>query len=261
MSGQAEKLHSRIEGASGPLLMLSHPLGADLTIWDAQAAALSRQFRVLRFDTRGHGRSFVPPAPATIERLALDALALLDRLEMPRVHFCGLSLGGMIGMWLAAHAPDRVERLVLANTAAQLGPPGNWDARIAAVRTGGMASIADTVLSRWFTPEFSQREPAAMAKIRATILATPPEGYAACAAAVRDMDQRASLAAIRAPTLVIAGTHDPATPPALGWAIADAIPGARYTELGAAHLSNIEAAGAFNAAVSEFLTYHQTPRP
>jgi 3-oxoadipate enol-lactonase len=240
--------------ASAPVLVLAHSLGADLTMWDAQVAALSRTFRVLRFDTRGHGGSTVVPSACDIATLAGDALGLLDRLGIARAHFCGLSLGGMVGIWLAAHAPKRIDRLVLANTAAQLGPRQNWDARIAAVRAGGMAAIADTVISRWFTPEFSHREPQTIAKIRATILATPPEGYAACAAAVRDMDQRADLAAIRAPTLVIAGRHDPATPPALGHAIADAIPGASYAELDAAHLSNVEAADAFNATVLGFLS-------
>jgi 3-oxoadipate enol-lactonase len=262
MSVPAGKIHYRIEGeVNAPVLMLSHSLGADLTMWDAQVAALSGSFRVLRFDTRGHGGSAVVPGACDIAALAGDALGLLDWLEIPRVHFCGLSLGGMIGMWLAAHAPERIDRLVLANTAAQLGPPSNWDARIAAVRAGGMAAIADTVISRWFTPEFSRREPETIAKIRAAILATPPEGYAVCAAAIRDMDQRASLAAIRAPTLVIAGTHDPATPPALCHDLADAIAGARYLEFATAHLSNVEAAGPFNTAVREFLLSAQPHHP
>jgi 3-oxoadipate enol-lactonase len=262
MSASVPHIHHRLDGnASAPVLMLSHSLGADLTMWDAQVAAFSGSIRVLRFDTRGHGGSPVVPGGCNIAALAGDALGLLDRLGIARVHFCGLSLGGMIGIWLAAHAPERIDRLVLANTAALLGPPSNWDSRIAAVRAGGMAAIADTVISRWFTPEFSRREPQAVAKIRTTILATPPEGYAACAAAVRDMDQRESLAAIRAPTLVIAGTHDPATPPALSHALADAIVGARYTELDAAHLSNVEAAGAFNAAVLDFLLSRNPIRP
>lgn len=254
MSVPAGKIHYRIEGdVNAPVLMLSHSLGADLTMWDAQVAALSGSFRVLRFDTRGHGGSAVLPGACDIAALAVDTLGLLDRLGIARVHFCGLSLGGMIGMWLAALAPERIDRLVLANTAAQLGPPSNWDARIAAVRAGGMSAIADTVISRWFTPDFVRREPQTIAKIRAAILATPSEGYAACAAAIRDMDQRASLASVRAPTLVVAGTHDPATPPALGHALAEGIHGARYIEFATAHLSNIEAAEAFNAAVREFL--------
>jgi 3-oxoadipate enol-lactonase len=259
MSASVPHIHHRFDGkVSAPVLVLAHSLGADLTMWDAQAAALSRSFRVLRYDTRGHGRSAVVPGACDIAALAHDTLGLLDRLEISRAHFCGLSLGGMVGIWLAAHAPERIDRLVLANTAALLGPRENWDARIAAVRAGGMAAIADTVIARWFTPEFSRREPPTIAPVRAAILATPPEGYAACAAAVRDMDQRGSLAAIRAPTLVIAGTHDPATPPALCRQLADAIPGASYTELPAAHLSNVECADAFNAAVLGFLS---TPPP
>jgi 3-oxoadipate enol-lactonase len=248
------RIHYRIDGdPDAPVLVLSNSLGTDLSMWDRLVAALSRSFKVLRYDSRGHGRSLVTSGPYRIELLARDVVSLLDRLEMARVHFCGLSLGGMVGIWLGAHEPARVDRLVLANTAAHLGPPEAWDARVDAIRLGGMASIADRVIERWFTPAFRASCPSDVNAVRQTLLTAPPDGYIACCAAVRDMDQRAELGSIRAPTLVIAGRHDPATPPAACRLIPDAIPRARLVELSAAHLSNIEAAEAFNAAVLGFL--------
>jgi 3-oxoadipate enol-lactonase len=248
------RIHYRVDGAlDAPVLVLSNSLGTDLSMWDRQVEALGRSFKVLRYDSRGHGRSLVTPGPYSIEVLARDVVSLLDRLEMARVHFCGLSLGGMVGLWLGAHEPARVDRLVLANTAAHLGPPEVWDARVEAVRRGGMAAVAGGVVERWFTPRFRERCPAGVGAVRHMLLAAPPEGYVACCAAVRDMDQRAELASVRSPTLVIAGRHDPATPPAAGRAVADAIRGVRLTELDAAHLSNVEAPEAFNAAVLDFL--------
>jgi 3-oxoadipate enol-lactonase len=248
------RIHNRIDGdPAAPELVLSHSVGADLFMWDRLVAALGRPFQVLRYDSRGHGRSLVTSGPYSIERLARDVVSLLDRLEIARVHFCGLSLGGMVGMWLGAHEPARVDRLILANTAAQLGPPEAWDARMEGVRRGGMASIADRVIERWFTPAFRGSGPADVDAARQALLTTPPDGYIACCAAIRDMDLRDELASIRAPALVIAGRHDPATTPADCRLIADAIPGAHLIELSAAHLSNIEAAEAFNAAVLGFL--------
>jgi 3-oxoadipate enol-lactonase/4-carboxymuconolactone decarboxylase len=228
-------------------------------MWDPQVAALSDSFRILRYDHRGHGQSSATPGPYTIETLARDVVALLDALKIARVHFCGLSLGGMVGMWLGASAPDRVEKLILANTSAQLGPPENWNSRITAVRQSGMQSISDAVLGRWFTPAFREAAPQSVSAIRQTLVSTPPEGYCSCCAAIRDMDLRSALPTIHAPTLVINGTHDPATPPAMGQQIAAAIPGAVVTELPAAHLSNIEAADGFNAALREFLLPKGSP--
>ena len=248
------RIHYRIDGdPDAPVLVLSHSVGTDLFMWDRLVAALGRAFQVLRYDSRGHGRSLVTAGPYTIELHARDVVSLLDRLKIARVHFCGLSLGGMVGMWLGAHEPARVDRLILANTAAQLGPPEAWDARIEAIRQGGMASIADRVIERWFTPAFRESCPADVDAARQTLLTAPPDGYIACCAALRDMDLRGELASIRAPTLVIAGRHDPATTPAACRLIADAIHGARLVELSAAHLSNIEASEAFNAAVVGFL--------
>jgi 3-oxoadipate enol-lactonase len=247
-------LHYQFDGPLGaPVLLLSNSLGTDLAMWEAQMPRLTRDHRVLRYDTRGHGQSSVPPGPYTIERLGTDVIALLDHLALDRVTFCGLSLGGMTGMWLGTHVPARIARLVLANTAARVAAPELYDARIDTVNAGGIAAISDAVLARWFTPSFIAREPATLIAMKAMMERTPAPGYVACCAAIRDMDQREEVKAIAAPTLVIVGSHDGATPPADGRFLAERIPGARLIELDAAHLSNIEAAPAFNAALASFL--------
>jgi 3-oxoadipate enol-lactonase len=234
--------------------VLSNSLGANLAMWDRQVAALAGSFNILRYDSRGHGRSTATPGPYSIDTLARDLLGLLDELKVARVHFGGLSLGGMVGMWLAGHEPARFDRLVLANTSALLGSADGWNTRIESVQRGGMAAIANAVMDRWFTPAFQGRFPAEVESVRQMLLEASPDGYAACCAAVRDMDQRAGLPSIRARTLVIAGTDDPATPPPMVRKLADGITGAQFCELRAAHLSNIEAAGDFNAAMLNFLT-------
>ncbi len=244
----------RIDGSrDSPAVVLSNSLGTDLAMWDPQVAALARTFRVVRYDTRGHGASTATPGPYSIERLGGDVVGLLDALDIERAHFCGLSLGGITGMWLGIHAPKRLRRLVLANTAARIGPPDNWNARIEKVRAGGMGAISQTVVERWFTKEFIAGDPDAVAAMRLMMERTPAEGYIACCAAVRDMDQREGISAIRAPTLVIAGTHDVATPAMDGRFLAEHIDAAEYVELDAAHLSNIEDAAAFTAALLAFL--------
>ncbi|WP_437526398.1 3-oxoadipate enol-lactonase [Sorangium sp. So ce726] len=248
------ELHWRMDGpADAPVVMLANSLGTTLGMWDSQVPALTRRFRVLRYDMCGHGASSVPDAPFDIERLGRDAVALLDALELSRVHFCGLSLGGAVGMWLGAHARDRLHKLVLCNTAAAFGPASLWDARIEAVARGGMAAIAEAVLDRWFTAEFRQRDPAAVERVRQMLLTTRPEGYIPACAAVRNADQRANVVDVRAPTLVIAGARDSATPPSEGRWLAEHIAGARYAELPAAHLSNIEATPLFNESVLRFI--------
>lgn len=248
------RVNYRFDGPEGaPVLVLSNSLGTDLRMWAPQVASLAGRFRILRYDTRGHGQTGVTPGPYTIEALGRDAVALLDALGIARAHFCGLSMGGMIGMWLGTHAAGRVDRLVLCNTAAQIGTPQMWAARLAMVRDEGMAAVAAVVAQRWFTPALLAAPTPQVREVCAMLAATSPDGYAACCAAVRDMDQRDSVGAIGAPTLVIAGTHDPVTPPAAGRLLAERIPGARYVELDAAHLSNIEAAERFTAAVAEFL--------
>ena len=249
------RLFHRFDGSpQRPVLVLSNSLGSDVGMWDAQVPAFAERFRVLRYDSRGHGQSAIPPGPYRIEDLGRDLLALLDALGLERVHFCGLSKGGMVGMWLAVNAPDRVERLVLCNTSAYLGPPELWNARIEAVRQSGMQAVVPQVLERWLTPEFRGRAPEVVEKVRRMLLATPPDGYAACATAIRDMDQRESISTIRAPALVVVGARDPSTPPVHGRQIAERIRGSKVVELPAAHLSNVEAADQFTAAVLEFVS-------
>lgn len=256
------RIHHRLEGAPGaPVLVLSSSLGTDLGLWDGQVPALASRYRVLRYDMRGHGASQAPPGPYSVAALARDVLGLLDALGVVRALFCGISLGGMVGQWLGMNAPERVAALVLANTSARLGPPEAWDARIAAVRAGGMESVAGAVLARWFTPGFRDRRPDEVDRVRRMLLATPPEGYAAACAAVRDMDHRASVGRIGAPTLVVSGAADPSTPPAEGRFLAERIPGARHVELDAAHLSNVEAPQAFLDAVLPFLEEHALEPP
>lgn len=252
------KLHYQLEGAEdAPLLVLSNSLGTTLDMWVPQMPALLEHFRVLRYDTRGHGQSEVTPGPYSIAQLGNDVLALLDHVKAPRAHFCGLSMGGMTGIWLGIHAPDRIDRLVLCNTSAAIGVPEMWNARIAQVRQGGMAVVIDAVLERWFTNDFLSHAPAQVDRVRAMLANTPVEGYVANCAAVRDMDQRADLGRIATPTLVIGGKYDKSTPPEHGELIAKSVPGARYVELSAAHLSNWEAAQAFTRHAVNFLRGEQ----
>jgi 3-oxoadipate enol-lactonase len=249
------RFHYRFDGAEGaPVLVLSNSLGTNLSMWDAQMPALTERFRVLRYDSRGHGRSAATPGPYTIEQLGYDALALIDALALERVRFCGLSMGGMVGQWLGAHAPQRLSQMVLCNTAARIGTPDVWNTRIEAVNKGGMAAIVDGVVARWYTPAFIAATPGAIAATREMLLTTPAQGYIASCVAVRDMDQRDSTASIAVPTLVIAGTHDGVTPPEAARFLAERIPGASYVELDAAHLSNVEAEAAFTSALTQFLS-------
>ncbi len=248
------RLHYRLEGpADGSCLVLSNSLGCTLEMWEPQLAAFSRQYRVLRYDTRGHGRSDVPAGPYTIAQLGSDVLGLLDGLGIERAHFCGLSMGGSTGMWLATNAPRRIERLVLCNTTPWLGPPAAMNARIDTLRRDGMPALVEAILERWFTADYRASEPLVVERIRQVLLATSVDGYVGCCEALRDMDQRAALSRISAPTLVIAGTYDPAPTPEAARAWTSMIPGARLVELPAAHLSNIGAAEAFTRRVLDFL--------
>jgi 3-oxoadipate enol-lactonase len=248
------RLHYEIAGPpTAPALVFSNSLGATLSMWDSQVSAFQKKFRVLRYDTRGHGQSAATPGPYTIEQLGRDVLALLDELHFDRVNFCGLSMGGQTGMWLALNAAARLNKLILCNTAAKIGGPDLWNTRIEAVRKGGMNSISAAVMERWFSSDFRSNSPDVIAAIKQLFERTKPEGYAANCAALRDFDARETIAAIHTPTLVISGTHDAATTPADGRFLADHIPGARYVELNAAHLSNIETSDRFNTELSAFL--------
>jgi 3-oxoadipate enol-lactonase len=248
-------LHYETTG-DGPPLVLMGSIGSSVAMWEPQLPALADRFRVVRVDHRGHGRSPVPPGPYTIADLGADVLALLDHLGEREAALCGLSLGGMVGMWVAAHAPERVSALALLATSAYLGP-GLWEQRIAAVEAGGMAAIADGAIARWFTPGFRARRPEQVARFSAMLQATPPAGYVGCCAAIRDMDQRADVAKISAPTLVMVGADDVATPPAHARDLAERIAGARLEEVpGAAHLMNVERPDTVNHHLLDHLERH-----
>ncbi|GAA1847951.1 3-oxoadipate enol-lactonase [Asanoa iriomotensis] len=223
--------------ASAPVVVLGSSLGTTRAMWAPQVASLSADFRVVAYDHRGHGASPVPPGPYAIEDLGRDVLGLLDHLGLDRVHYAGLSLGGMVGMWLAAHAPDRIDRLALLCTSAHLPPASGWHDRAATVRSAGMAAIADAVVARWFTPVFPADDAAAFSK---ALVAIDPDGYASCCEAIAAMDLRPVLGWITAPTLVIAGDADPATPPAHAQTIVDGVGAAMVVIPGAAHLANVE---------------------
>lgn len=234
-----------------PVVVLSNSLGTDLTMWDEQVATLTEHFRVLRYDQRGHGRTPTTPGPYELDQLGSDVVELLDHLKIERAHFAGVSLGGMTGMWLAEHAPDRVDRLALICTSAELGPPENWRDRAALVREQGTAALVDGSLTRWFTPALAGRDDIA-AKFGGMIAASDDDGYASCAEAIASMHLLPKLADIAAPTLVIAGRDDPATPPAHAERIAETISGARLEVLdNAAHLANVEQAATVNRLLAD----------
>jgi 3-oxoadipate enol-lactonase len=236
-----------------PALIFSNSLGTTLEMWEPQVALFSEHFRVLRYDTRGHGRSGVLPGDYTIPQLAQDLLQLLDFLRVDRASFCGLSMGGAIGIQLGSHAPQRFHRLVLCNAAAKFGNAETWNARIQAVEAGGMKAVAGSVIERWLTPGFRQSHPAETHALLGMLEGTNPHGYLSCCAAVRDVDARQSLANVGVPSLVLTGAHDPVTPPTEAHYLVSNIPGAHYAELPAAHLSNIEAPEGFNRYVLNFL--------
>jgi len=245
------KLHYRFDGPeTAPVLVLSNSIGSTLELWNAQVPAFAGPFRMLRYDQLGHGRSEIPPGPYSVELLGRELLGLLDELGVGRFSFCGLSLGGAVGMWLGANARDRLDRLVLAGTSFYFGPPERWIERAGIVRAEGMEPLVDATMERWFTPAFT-----CAAVFRQTFLATPPEGYAACCEALSDWDFRGELASVSAPTLVLVGADDPATPPEVAELIADGISGARLTVIpDSAHPLNVEQPDRFNRAAREHLT-------
>jgi 3-oxoadipate enol-lactonase len=247
-------MHYELDGPAGaPALVLSNSLGTNLSLWDPQLPPFTKTFRVLRYDSRGHGQTSATPGEYTVEMLGRDVLELLDALNFERVNFCGLSIGGMTGMWLAANTPQRLERLVLSNTAPKIGKLDAWNQRIKLVREGGTKAVAQPVIEKWFTPEFHAKRPDQIAKTRHMIKTTSTDGYAGSCAAVRDFDFWENVTTIRAQTLVIAGTHDQSVPLSDAQKLAKQIAGARYIELPAAHISNVEAATRFTDEVSKFL--------
>ena len=235
-------IHHLDEGPrDAPVLVLSGSLGSTVEMWRPQVAALAQRFRLIRIDHRGHGGSPVPPGPYTIADLAGDALALLDSLGIDRAAWCGLSMGGCVGMYLASEAPERISRLTLCCTSSYWPDPSVWADRIAAVSSGGTGPIAAAVVARWFTPAFAAAHPDVVADAVAQVAGTSDDGYVGCCEALRVFDHRARLGAITAPTLVIGGVADPSTPvEPHARTIAQAIPGARLEVLDAAHLATIE---------------------
>ena len=244
----------------GPWVTLSHSLSCDLSMWDQLAAALSPAFSVLRYDTRGHGGTGLgnsaPEGAYSFEQLTADLAGLLDALNIARTHFVGLSMGGMIGQYFALAAPQRLNKLVIANSTSRIPSEAGplWDERIAIVRAEGCAGVVEGTLGRWFTPGFRAARPDATQRIGKLIADTPPAGYIGCAGAIRHLDITARIGAIVVPTLVIAGADDPGTPPAMSEVIAAAIPGARLEIIpSASHLSCIEQPETFNRLVANFL--------
>jgi 3-oxoadipate enol-lactonase len=248
-AGRRVRLAAAWHGPPGaPVLVLGNSLGTTADLWRPQLGALAARYRVLCYEHRGHGGSPAPPGPYEIGDLAADVLALLDAEGVERAHYCGVSLGGMVGMSLAASAPGRIGRLTLACTSAYLPPAGNWHGRAAQVRSGGLASIAGQVREGWFTPAFRRRDPQTVERFVAMVSGQDPEGYAGCCEAIAAMDLRPALPTIAAPTLVIAGAADARTPPWHGAVIASAIRGSRLRVIrGAAHLANVAQPAEFTA--------------
>ena len=252
------RLFYRLEGRSDfPPLVLSHSLGCDHSMWAPQMPDLLQHFHVLRYDTRGHGASDVPAGDYTLDQLGQDVLALAEQLGLGKFAFCGLSMGGAVGQWLAIHAPQRLTALVLANTSPRLGTPDTWDARRKAVQEGGMQAIVEAIMQRFFSPD---KQDAIWAQsTRAVLLGADPTGYAACCTALRDADMRASLSSISTPTLVIGSDRDPSTPwEGNGSVLARDIPNAKTVRMQTAHLSNLEQPRTFAAAVLDFLLARDT---
>ncbi|TQM36605.1 3-oxoadipate enol-lactonase [Pseudonocardia cypriaca] len=254
-TGDGVRIAYRFDGEPAkPVLLLSNSIGTDLHMWDGQVPALTEHFRLLRYDARGHGASDASAGPYSLDRLGRDVVELLDALGLPRVHVLGLSLGGFVAQWLAIHQPERVDRLVLSNTAAHLGPPQQWDPLIAELLAApDMRATAEVFLKNWFPAHMLEDGNDVVEGFRRTLLATPREGVAGSWAAVRDGDLRRTATLIRNPTLVIAGEHDTVTSAAHGKELAAAIPGARHTVLPTVHLANVERPVEFVDAVVAFL--------
>jgi 3-oxoadipate enol-lactonase len=254
------RLQHVVDGSPDALsLVLASSLGTTHAMWEPQVETLAARFRVVRYDRRGHGRSPVVEGPTSLDDLGGDLLELLDGLAVERVSFCGLSLGGLEGMWLAANAPHRVDRLVLACTTPAFRPRETWVERATVVRTEGVAAIADAALGRWFRPPFHDAHPDVVTRFREMLVSTPAEGYAACCDVLADADVTGRLGEIVAPTLVLTAAEDPAVPPAVGEALATAIPGAAHVVVeDAAHIANIEQPEAFTAALLRHLVPAET---
>ena len=239
--------------ATAPTLLFINSIATTRELWARQLPRLSKSFRVISYDARGHGYSQVTAGDYTIEQLGRDALAILDHAGAESAHVCGISLGGITAMWMGVHAPRRIASLVLANTAARIGSVEMWTERIAFVKKQGMATLADLTMPRWFTDGFRRREPQTVEQFRAMVAACSKDGYLSCCAALRDEDLREAIAGIRCPVLCVAGSADPATPPVALQLIHERIAGSKMVLLDAAHLTNVEQHERFNAELLGFL--------
>lgn len=249
------RLHYEVEGtADAPPVLFSNSLGTTYELWNPQRDALSASFEIIRYDTRGHGASDATDGPYTLEMLGLDAVAILDAAGVERAHVCGLSLGGLTAMWLGIHRAERVQSLILVSTAARIGNQMMWEERIDQVQTSGVPSLADAAMGRWFSGPFRTTHPETVAIYHRMLAETPASGYAGCCEAIRDADLRSTIDRIAAPTLIIAGHHDPVTPPADAEVMHARIPNSRLSLLDAAHILNVEQASAFNDLLSAFIS-------
>jgi 3-oxoadipate enol-lactonase len=259
-----ETFNVLIEGDENKeVLMLSNPMGTNLHFWDPQIPVLAEHFRIVRYDSRGHGASVANQGPYSVEGLGRDALAIMDALGFKRAHWLGLSMGSVVGLWLLVHARERIGRAVLASTAAQIPGPDLWNNRIQSARDTGMNGVAMTAAERWFTKTFRDANPEKVEAVMEMVRATPVHGYLAALAAIRDMDQREAIRGIRNKVLVIAGRHDLSTPLGMGALVARSIEGAKFVTLEASHMSNIEDEANFTKAAVDFLTAPEisAPRP
>jgi 3-oxoadipate enol-lactonase len=256
-AGDGARIAYHIDGPSDkPTLILSNSIATTLHMWDQQVPELSRHFRVVRYDTRGHGASSVPPGAYSIDRLGRDVIELMDALEIQRAHFLGLSLGGYIGQWLGIHAPERIDRLILSNTSPYLGPAKQWDEAIASVlQSKDMTERAEIFLRNWFPAHMLETNGPVIEEFRAMVLTTSRQGLAGNFAVIRDTDLRRTIALITRPTLVIAGEHDPVTAASHGRTIAETIPGADFRSLPTVHLPNVELPKEYMQTVLGFLRY------
>ncbi len=254
-----ETFNVLIEGGENKeVLMLSNPMGTNLHLWDRQIPALAEHFRVVRYDSRGHGASVANQGPYSVEGLGRDALAIMEALGIASAHWLGLSMGSIVGLWLLVHARERIGRAVLASTAAQIPGPDLWNNRIRSARDTGMNGVAIAAAERWFTKTFRDANPEKVEAVKAMVRTTPLHGYLATCAAGRDMDQREAIRSIRNEVLVIAGRHDLSTPPGMGALVASSIEGAKFVTLEASHMSNIEDEANFTKAAVDFLTAPET---
>lgn len=252
----SHQMHYRIDGDAGsakPWIMFCNSLGTDMRMWDTQALALARDFRILRYDRRGHGQSTATVAPYTLDDLGRDALAVLDAAGVERVHYCGLSIGGLTAQWLAIHAAERLKSLTVCATASRIGTGDGWRTRIDAVRAGGLTPLLSATAERWFTPRFIDNEPAAVSEILQSFSATSPEAYIGCCAVLADADLTADISEIGCPVLAVSGNDDPVCPPSALQAIADGVQHGHHVSLPGRHIVSLESSAAFNAALAGFL--------